>query len=324
MKTLFLGSYGFGNLGDELCLIDAIKAFPSEEIWAFSVDASFTGQCVPASIKFMRRRAEIDAIKPQRIVLGGGGVGFMPSIRDMLHWMSSAKRLGAECHIYNIGMALLDDFSWFGASEVGEVLDGLASFSVRDDASWFCTKLWPKAVNPTISYYPERLLTPDLTLVSHLPKRRKLLGISITGQSLMRKALSQNPRKVISALAPYRGHTIVPIISTVSLHDPEEDDVAGFQFFRSLFLDGFDIACAEFLDKAWWRENMTPLKLKGLIGELDVIFTQRKHNLIHAIGTQTRAIGIFPSIDDSIARIFFSLRDEIPADSTQLSLTVAV
>jgi hypothetical protein len=138
----------------------------------------------------------------------------------------------------------------------------------------------------------------------------------------MRAALEKNPMKVISALAPYRGHTIVPIVSTVSLSDPEEDDVAGFQFFRSRYLQGFDVACEEILDKTWWRENMTPLRLKGLIGELDTIFTQRKHNLIHAIGTQTRAVGIYPSIDDSIARIFFSLRDEIPPNSTQLSLPV--
>ena len=323
MKTLFLGSYGFGNLGDELCLIDAIKAFPSDEIWAFSADASFTARCVPSNIQFMSERPEIGLIKPERVILGGGGVGFMPGIRDMLHWMRDAKRLGAECHIYNIGMALLNDFSWFDAPEIGYVLEGLASFSVRDDTSWFCTKLWPVAVNPTISRYPERLLTPDLQLVSLLPRRRKLLGISVTGQNLMRAALEKNPMKVISALAPYRGHTIVPIVSTVSLSDPEEDDVAGFQFFRSRYLQGFDVACEEFLDKTWWRENMTPLRLKGLIGELDTIFTQRKHNLIHAIGTQTRAVGIYPSIDDSIARIFFSLRDEIPADSIQLSLTVA-
>ena len=113
----------------------------------------------------------------------------------------------------------------------------------------------------------------------------------------------------------------MPVISTVSLTDPEEDDIAGFGVFRELFLRDFDVVCEQFLDKAWWRQNMTPLRLKGVIGELDVIFTQRKHNLIHAIGTGTKAVGMFPAVDDSIARIFFSLRDLMPPDSSQLSLT---
>ena len=88
------------------------------------------------------------------------------------------------------------------------------------------------------------------------------------------------------------------------------------------YLTDFQLACEPFLNKDWWRANMTPLRLKGLIGGLDVLFTQRKHNLIHAIGTQTPVVGIYPSIDDSIARIFFSLRDMMPIDASQLSLGI--
>jgi hypothetical protein len=322
VKTLFLGSYGYGNLGDELCLIEAMRAFPSSEVWAFSVDPAFTAAGVPGITGFIQKRAEIQQLRPQRVVLGGGGVGFFPSIRDMLHWMYDARQLKAECHVHNIGMAWLNDRSWVNAPEVQNVLKGLASCSVRDHVSWFCMQSWPAEIRPRITLYPERLLPADDALVPMLPRRRKLLGISITGQSLMRRALRDNPERVVAKLAPYRGHTIIPVVSTVSLDDPEEDDVAGFALFRELFLKGFDIACEEFLDKSWWRASMTPLRLKGLIGELDVLFTQRKHNLIHAIGTQTPAVGIFPSADDSIARIFFSLRDAMPPDSSQLSLTV--
>lgn len=322
MKTLFLGSYGYGNLGDELCLIEAMRAFPSGEAWAFSADPAFTAAGAPGIAGFIRRRAEIQEMRPERVVLGGGGVGFFPSIRDMLHWMHDAMRLGAECHVHNIGMAWLEDRSWVAAPEVQNVLQGLASCSVRDHVSWFCMQSWPAEVRPRITLYPERLLPADGALVPMLPRRRRLLGVSLTGQEMMRRALRENPERVVSRLAPYRGHTVIPVVSTVSLDDPEEDDVAGFALFRELFLGGFDIACEEFLDKSWWRANMTPLRLKGVIGELDVLFTQRKHNLIHAIGTRTPAVGMFPSVDDSIARIFFSLRDEMPPDSSQLSLTV--
>ncbi len=321
MKTLFLGSYGFGNLGDELCLIEAMQAFPSTEAWAFSVDPAFTAASVPGLAGFIRRRAEIQDLKPERVVLGGGGVGFYPSIKDSLHWMYDAYRLGAKCHVHNIGVAAMDDLSWIKVPEVQHVLKGCASFTVRDDMSWTAISAWPGAFGRNgITFYPEQYLPRDDSLLSLLPRGRKLLGVSMTGQQSMRLALKNNAERVFTTLASYVGHAIIPIISTVSLSDPEEDDVAGFEAFRALYLASRDILCPQFLDKTWWRENMTPQRLKGLIGGLDVLFTQRKHNLIHAIGTNTPAVGIFPAADDSIARIFFSLRAKIPPNSSLLGL----
>ncbi len=321
VKTLFLGSYGYGNLGDELCLIEAMNAFPSSEVWAFSADPDYTRALVPGIEGCIKNRAEANALKPQRVVLGGGGVGFFPSIRDMLHWMDDLRGAGAKCHIHNIGVAMMEDLSWVNAPEVQRVLGALASCSVRDDISSFCMRLWPAQLRPKITLYPERLLTPDPALTSAMPSRRRTIGVSVTGQGLMREALRNNRERVAAKLEPYRDYAVVPVISTVSLTDSEEDDIAGFGVFRELFLGDFNVVCEQFLDKAWWRQNMTPLRLKGIIGELDVLFTQRKHNLIHAIGTGTKAVGMFPSIDDSIARIFFSLRDLMPRDSSQLSLT---
>ncbi len=320
MKTLFLGSYGFGNLGDDLCLIEAMNAFPSSEVWAFSKDPDFTSRCVPGVSNFIQFRAQIQDIKPERVILGGGGVGFFPSIRDSLHWMDDAMKLGAECHIHNIGVAWMTDVSWADAPEVKRVLAGLASCSVRDELSWFSLRSWPRTPPIKITHYPERNLPADNSLVGLLPRRSRLLGVSITGQQLMKDALERNQEKVNASLLHYRGYSVVPIISTNSQTDSEEDDVAGFEAFRRLFLGGMEVVCPEFTDKTWWRDNMTPLRLKGIIGALDVIFTQRKHNLIHAIGTQTPAVGIYPAVDDSIARIFFSLRDKMPPDSSQVAL----
>jgi hypothetical protein len=321
MKTLFLGSYGFGNLGDELCLIEAMNAFPSTEAWAFTNDPDLTARWVPNLKGFIRKRAEVEALKPDRVVLGGGGVGFFPSIRDSLHWMDDAFRLGAECHIHNIGVSWMDDLSWTKAIEVQRVLGGLASCSVRDDMSRFCIQSWPAELRVKITYYPERLLPLDGSLEISFPAGRKLLGVSITGQKLMGLALARNKATMSAVLDGYRDYAVVPIVSTVSATDNEEDDIAGFNGFKDLFLSGFDIAGEEFLNRSWWRNSLTPLRLKSVIGGLDTLITQRKHNLIHAIGTQTHAIGVFPAIDDSIARIFFTLRDKMPLRSYQVALS---
>lgn len=320
MKSLFLGSYGYGNLGDELCLIEAMQAFPSSEVWAFSNDPDFTAQCVPGITGFIRTRAEIAELKPERVVLGGGGVGFFPSIRDSIHWMYDAFAMGAACHIHNIGVANMADLEWAKAHEVQTVLNGLKSFTVRDHISWFATRLWPGEPNPGITFYPEQHLPADTALTRTMQTDDRLLGISITGQAQMIEALRGNQDRVRSMLAHYRDHKIVPIVSTYSRTDQEEDDVSGFNHFRDLFLRDFDIVCPQFLDKHWWRREMSPLRLKGIIGALDTIITQRKHNLIHAIGTDVPAVGIFPSEDDSIARIFYSLRDRLPLGSMELSL----
>jgi hypothetical protein len=299
-----------------------MRAFPTQDAWAFSVDAEFTGKSVSGLKGFIRFRKEIADLRPQRVVLGGGGVGFFPSIRDMLHWMDDALRLGAECHVYNIGVARMKDFGWATAAEVQRVLQGLKSLSVRDDVSWFCMREWPGNLRPEITHYPEKNLPCDEALAGLVPSHKKVIGVSVTGQAAMRTALEQNVEKVAEKLDEYAGAVVVPIISTVSASDPEEDDVAGFNAFRKLLLDRFPVEREEFLDKAWWRANMTPLRLKGIIGKLDVLFTQRKHNLIHAIGTQTPVVGIYPTSDDSIARIFYSLRGVIPPRSSQVALRV--
>jgi hypothetical protein len=70
MPTLFLGSYGYGNLGDELCLIEAVKRFNPEEAWAFSFDPEYTRRTTGVQ-NFIRYRAEIEQVKPTRVVRDG-------------------------------------------------------------------------------------------------------------------------------------------------------------------------------------------------------------------------------------------------------------
>ena len=211
MKTLFLGSYGFGNIGDELCLIEAMQAFPSSEVWAFSVDPSFTSHSVPGVDGYIRERSDIQTLRPERVVLGGGGVGFMPSIRDMLHWMDDARRLGAICHIHNIGVANMDDLEWTKAVQVQRVLNNLKSCSVRDDMSWMCMRMWPTTTRPSITSYPEYKLPQDNSIAMRLAGPTKTLGISITGQQAMRDALRGGGKKVERALSLCRNYAIVPV-----------------------------------------------------------------------------------------------------------------
>ena len=318
MRTAFLGSYGFGNLGDELCLLEAMQRYPSRDAWIFSVRPEYTGRFVTQS-GFFRYRAELENIQPERVVLGGGGVGFWPSLRDSLHWMSDHVRRGAECHIHNIGVGKISQPEWFDDKIAREVITKVASFTVRDHVSRWMVLEWNFGRDPGLTFYPERNLQADLSLNALLPDG-PLLGISITGQKAMTDALARNEQRVRRMLQPYRSYKVVPIISVNHPWDTDEDDVAGFLRFEQRFLGGFDVVLRETLDPAWWDANLTPLRLKGLISRCDLLISQRKHNIIHAIGAKTPFIALHPSEDDSLQRIMLSLHNQIDPVCSFLSL----
>jgi hypothetical protein len=181
---------------------------------------------------------------------------------------------------------------------------------------------WPIRLRPSITYYPERTLPPSMELTHLLPRDKPMLGISIISQRVMCQALEKNAALIRQHLEGFRDHAIVPIVSTVHLSASEENDIAGFKFFEDLFLRDFDVRCREFLDKSWWLENMTPLRLKGVISQLSTLLSQRKHNGIHAIGSGVRLVGIHPENDDSVPRVFFSLRSRMPLKSYCFALPI--
>lgn len=320
MRTLFLGSYGFGNLGDELCLIEAMTAFPSTEAIAFSVDPDYTKKCTGVE-RYIQDRSEILRVNPDRIVLGGGGVGFFPSIRDSLHWMRDGWKRGAQCHIHNIGVANMDDLGWLLEDElVVKMLGDLSSCSVRDDISRYLMRSWPVPMHPAITLYPERTLPADKALLAEFNLKPPILGISIMGTRAMKRALEANTDRVSRYLQRFSGWSVMPIVSTVHGYDPEEDDIEGFEFFRKRFLRAFEVVGKQMLDRKWLRANLTPLRLKGIIGALTHLLSQRKHNVIHAVGTEVPMTGIFPGDDDSIMRIYYSLRNHLPISSDVVAL----
>jgi hypothetical protein len=320
VKTLFLGSYGFGNLGDELCLIEAMQAFPSSESWVWSHDPGHTARLVPGITGFIRMRADIEALKPERIVLGGGGVGFMPSIRDMLHWMSEGLAIESALYVHNIGMALLEDVEWTKAPEVQRVFAALRGCSVRDHMSYHCFRLLPGAPVPAVTLYPEKLIPPDPALAAELPREQPILGVSITNHELMHERLEAGAERVAQALLPFRGWPVLPIISSFHPDAAHENDAAAFASFVARFLPDAQVLLPETLGYAWWHEHMTPRRVKGLIAACTHLVTQRKHNLIHAINVGTPVLALSPQIDDSLARIFFTLRGELPIGCSPVSI----
>jgi hypothetical protein len=320
VRTAFIGAYGYGNLGDELCLIEAMQAFPGREMHAYSVKPDWTRRCVPSIASTFSSIEELRAIKPEVIVYGGGGIGTLPSLDLFSGWMREFQATGVSCHVHNIGVANGLDLSWIDAERLA-FFDELDSFSVRDYRSAEIVNLWPINRRPTISYFPERLIQPEFDLAEGiLPKGKKILGISIIDMAIMRDCLSKNRDMIQKLLAEFKDHFVLPIVSTIHIERNVESDNIGFQDFAREFIDDDRVICKQLLDYDWWLENLTPRKLKGLIYHCDALISHRKHNCIHGIGSGVRTIGLHPLVDDSVSRTFITLNSFLVEGSRPIGL----
>jgi polysaccharide pyruvyl transferase WcaK-like protein len=321
MRTAFLGAYGYGNLGDELCLMEAMRAFPSEDAHAFSVAPEWTMRCAPGLAGCFRDGGAMLALKPRRVVFGGGMFGTPDAFRAWLPHLAAAEAAGAEIHFHNLGVSwLAKDLRWLDETARGVFLRA-ASYTVRDVLSVEYAAMAGIGRLPRISVFPEADIPADPELADALlPHGTKLLGVSIIPMPLMRAALAHEAARVRALVADFADHAVLPVVSTVHLDTPDEDDVAGCRAFLQNFLPGAQVVAPILLDRDFWRAEMTPARLKGLIARCDTLLTQRKHNAIHGIGAGVRVIGLHPLIDNSLRRTFVTLAHRLPPGSRCVGL----
>jgi len=319
--TAFIGAYGYGNLGDELCLIEAMRAFPGGEAHAFSVDAQWTMRCAPGLSGCFRDGGEMLALRPDRIVFGGGMVGTPEAMDAWMPALARAQAGGAEIHLHNLGVAWPPADRAFIDQTGRNVIAGAASFTVRDYAGVERAARSRFGRMPRITFFPEADVPAEYDLADALlPRGGKLLGVSIIPTELMRRCLAHDAGRVCALVAEFAGHLVVPIVSTVHAFSDAEDDMAGVVAFLRDFMPDARVASPLLLDRGHWRREMTPQRLKGLVARCDVLLTQRKHNAIHAIGSSVRVIGMSPMIDNSLRRTFVAMSHRLPPGSRCIGL----
>ncbi|MFC0407477.1 polysaccharide pyruvyl transferase family protein [Roseomonas elaeocarpi] len=325
MRTAFIGAYGYGNLGDELCLIEAMQEFPlrGSEAFAFTQNPEWTHRCVPGLASTFATLDEMLGFAPERVVYGGGGIGGRADFEEYLPWMAAAMDQGIPVHIHNIGVARIGGEGW-PHPLLRRVLENLASFTVRDHRSVDMVAEWGVSVIPGVTRYPERNIEAHTDLADAiLPRDRPLLGISIINTNQMARCLAHDAPVVRRLLDHFPDHAIIPICSTLHVDSSEEDDGRGFLRFQDLFLRERDVLCPQLTDRSFWASEVTPRRLKGIVSRLDTLISQRKHNCIHGLGAGTPTIGLSPMEDDSVRRVFVTLANQLPPGSNCIGLEEA-
>lgn len=336
MTTLFLGSYGYGNLGDELCLIDALTKFATEHNIIITHNIKYTEKCIKHlqyKCTFLTKRNQLIPYKDEikQIIIGGGGIGFMPCIKDLLHWSSDAAC--ENTIIYNIGVANIEELEWLNDPTLIKAMKKIKHISVREEISaFYWNKLGVRGIDE-VTYFPEHKIQEDNSLDYLINNSYFNIGLSMTSQQQMINALhsTTNQDRLMKFINMHitemnvsnKQIRFIPIVSTLHMGSTSEQDLIGFNTLYEILLKNFPHTTTpplELVSSDFWHENFTPLKLKGLISKLDLLISQRKHNIIHAIGCNVPFFGIHPKEDDSLPRVYYAMRNKIKSGSLLISM----
>lgn len=315
--SVFLGGFGFGNLGDEACLATAYNLYKSEVNCTFTHDEVITSKAAKFDFFFGELRELLDRYDHlDRVVIAGGGVGFMPSFRDNLDWALHCKNRGAEVVVHNIGIGKIGSEWARNWPYLVPVLAEAKEFSVRDYRSKAEVESWGLDLHPTISFYPERNHPLDKKLHRFLPNDSRMLGLSLNNRPELWRVLNDNIDEIRNVLARFDGALIVPIVSTIHRLDAAEHDNVGFLKLIDMLGLGNRVVFPEICQEEFWRTHIGPADIKYLISRCEFLISARKHNIIHAIGTGVPFLGVFEFSNDSIPRVYQTLYPLLPAGSS--------
>jgi hypothetical protein len=315
--SVFLGGFGFGNLGDEACLATAYDLYKGEINCTFTHDQVITSKVAKFDFYFSDLRALLDRYpRIDRVVIAGGGVGFMPSFRDNLDWALHCKQRGAEVIVHNIGIGKIGPDWAINWPYLVPVLSEAKEFSVRDYRSKAEVESWGLDLHPEVSFYPERNHPANDKLRDLLPADAKFIGISINNRPELWRVLHDNVDSMRNVVARFDDCLIIPIVSTIHSLDQAEHDNVGFEKFIDLLGLGNRVVLRQLCDYEFWRNNVGPADIKFLISCCQLLISARKHNIIHAIGAGVPFVGVFEFDNDSIPRVYQTLYPVVPSGSS--------
>ena len=297
-KTLIIGAYGVGNLGDEAILagiLNMLKTdvkFDRNEIIVFSRN--------PFETRFLhgvdaKRRNPFDLLASSEVIIGGGelfqDLGNMALKYSILNLIIKILRKPAT--FYAIGVS--SNKSRLGRFLMRLSLNVADNISVRDRASK--KRLTDLGVNKAITIVddPSFHVEPiSCELASRLFTREgvsldeRKIQIGVTSQHFRNGELNRRTHRFFLdflsyVLAKYPDVYIIftPFNSHMD-HRFDRDVIYGRWLEKLLETDRFKVL----------RNKYTPKEMMGMFGLLDIVISTRLHPLIFASKMNVPAIGV--------------------------------
>jgi hypothetical protein len=195
------------------------------------------------------------------------------------------------------------------------VLDKAGVLGLRDHRSANALTLWRVAAEMRVLGYPERHVAADATLAAMLPAGRTL-GLALRGMP----GLADRARlpAILQRLEAEGGWSILPL--PVAGPGTADDESATTRAAAAALLPEAPLLLPELAEPTFWRREMTPARLKGLVARCDLVLTNRDLLAAYAASCGVPVVGLLDGPDRRIVSCMATLANALAPGSALIHL----
>jgi hypothetical protein len=303
MRTLLLAERPFRDLRSRAALLDLPRRLPPE---TGTILVATRAPQAPAGFEPVAQDTDPATLGIGRVLLAG-------IFQERAAWESAlaqaARAVAAGARLEIMGLTLERAAARRDLPAGIGVLDHAASLEVRDHPTANVLLVWRVAMPARIAFYPERLAPAEDTLAAMLPPG-PLLGLSML-------AGPNRPEAPMPWLHPLlaqaEGWPVLPLPAEGA--DTPLDDLAGSLAFAATTLPGARLLLPELANPVWRRRQLTPGRLRGLVGRCALVLTSQDLVAALAVTADVPVIGAVTGPDRRIVACLTTLANELPPGS---------
>ncbi|WP_368415267.1 hypothetical protein [Falsiroseomonas sp.] len=225
---------------------------------------------------------------------------------------AAAVAAGLRLRVHNLG---LEDKALGAAPPDVGVLEKAGTLGLRDHRTANALTLWRVAADMRVLGYPERHVVADATLAAMLPAGR-ILGLALRGRSGM--AERARLPAILQRLGAKGGWSVLPL--PVAGPGTADDETATNHAAAAALLPDAPLLLPKLGEPAFWQQEITPARLKGLVARCDLVLTNRDLVAGYAASCGVPVIGLQDGPDRRIVSCMATLANAVAPGSALMTL----
>jgi hypothetical protein len=307
-RTLLLAERPFRDLRSRAVLLGLAAPFGA----AGPVLVATAAQRCPPGFAPVAPDADPVALGIARVVIAGA---FQDRAALTAALAAAARAVAAGATLEVLHLSLDGEAARPAPPQGAELLDAAARIALRDCNTADTLITWRVAAALRIAPYPEALPPGDPSLLVTLPDR-PLIGVAIHGGEATANAWRARLAALRRLLAPAQGWPVLPL--PVEVPGSPMDDLPGSLAFAAALLPGSPTLLPELADAIWRRRQLTPARLKALVGRCRVVVSTQDLPAALAVASGVPVLGLALAPDRRIASCLATLANSLPSGSQLL------